>query len=121
MDSSHIVNWDKVTEDYSINHCDYVINHLSDIPEKLVSCYNPNCTHTTDLNAVCLQLLSCQEEGAIQCLPMIQCRRPAVPGWNIHARSLQKTAKLWHKLWSKCGCPSSGIMFQLKKNSKKKI
>ena len=119
MDSSHTVNWDKVTEDDSINYSDYVRNHLPDIPEELVSCCNPNCsTHTTDLNAVCLQLLSCLEEGAIQCLPMIQSRRPAVPGWNIHARSLQKTAKFWHKLWSECGCPSSGIMFQLKKNSK---
>ena len=119
MDSSHTVKWDKVTEDDSINYCEYVRNHLPDISEELVSCCNPNCsTHTTDLNAVCLQLLSCLEEGAIQCLPMIQSRRPAVPGWNIHARSLQKTAKFWHKLWSECGCPSSGIMFQLKKNSK---
>ena len=87
IDSSHIVNWDKVTEDDSINYCDYVINHLSDIPEELVSCCNPNCTHTTDLNAVCLQLLSCLEEGAIQCLATIQCRHPAVPGWNIHVHS----------------------------------
>ena len=64
--SSHIVNW--------------VRKHLSDIPEELVSCCNPNCsTHTTDLNAVCLQLRSCLEEGAIECLPMIQSRCPAVP------------------------------------------
>ena len=78
--SSHIVNWDRVTEGDSINYCDYVRKHLPDIPEELVSCCNPNCsTHTTDLNAVCLQLLSCLEEGAIQCLPMIQYRCPAVP------------------------------------------
>ena len=50
---------------------------------------------------------------------MIQSKCPTVPG-NIHARFLQKTAKFWHKLWSESGCPSSGIMFQLKKNSKKR-
>ena len=44
IDSSHIVNWDKVTEDDSINYCDYVRNHLPDIPEELVSCCNPNCS-----------------------------------------------------------------------------
>ena len=35
-------------------------------------------------------VLICLEEGAKQCLPRRQNRRPAVPGWNIHARSLQK-------------------------------
>lgn len=91
IDSFHTVDWDKVTDDESIRYCDYVRDQLPVIPDEIVSCCNPACsTHAVDLDTLCLQLLSCLEEGARHCLPKIRSKRPAVPGWNIHARTLQK-------------------------------
>ena len=40
------------------------------------------------------------------------------PGWNVCARKLKESAGFWHRLWCECGCPSSGVLSQIKRNTK---
>ena len=52
--------------------------------------------------------------------PKLRQKRPVVPGWNDSARPLCKSAKFWHRIWLECGCPISGVLFQIKKKAKKR-
>ena len=91
---------------------------------------NPNINYTyrrddhtsfpSDLDLVCTQLLDCLAVGANLCLPKSRSKSSAVPGWNIQAHSLRQSANFWHKLWCDCGCPTSGVLFQIKKKTKKR-
>ena len=40
--------------------------------------------------------------------------------WLDRFHYQSRTANFWHKLWNDAGCPSSGVLFQLKQNTKKK-
>ena len=48
-------------------------------------------------------------------------RYAPLPGWNRSAHTLKQSAQFWHKVWSDCGCPTSGVLFQIKKNSKRRF
>ena len=39
-------------------------------------------------------------------------------GWKDAACGLRESANFWHRIWSDSGCPSSGVIFQIKKNAK---
>ena len=91
-----------------MKYCDYICSHLPVIPD------------FKTLDDACSKLLECVEDGAKRYLPKLKQKRPAVPGWNDSARSLHKTANLWHQIWLDCGCPTSRVLFQIKKNAKKR-
>ena len=48
-------------------------------------------------------------------------RYAPLSGWTRSAHTLKQSAQFWHKVWSDCGCPSSGVLFQIKKNSKRRF
>ena len=74
------------------------------------------------LDDICSQLFQCISNAADLCFPKVtsRARRQRIPGWNGAARSLRETASFWHRLWSQCGHPTSGVLFQIKKRSKKR-
>ena len=120
-DSNHAVNWEKVTDADKNNFCEFISSHLSDVPESLLLCCDSTCSaHFKILDDVCSKLLKCIEDGAKKYLPKLRQKRPVVPGWNDSARPLCKSAKFWHRIWLECGCPISGVLFQIKKNAKKR-
>jgi hypothetical protein len=41
-------------------------------------------------------------------------------GWNDAARMHKTTANFWFRIWEDAGCPSSGVLFQIKKNTKRR-
>ena len=45
----------------------------------------------------------------------------SLSGWNNASLSLKQSARLWHKVWTECGCPTTGVLFQIKKNSKRRF
>ena len=57
------------------------------------------------------------------CLPKHhQCQRHSpLSGWNVAALFLKQSAHFWHKVWTECGCPTSGVLFQIRKNSKRRF
>ena len=51
-----------------------------------------------------------------------QCqRRSPLSSWNVAAQYLKQSAHFWHKVWNECGCPTSGVLIQIKKNSKSRF
>ena len=48
-------------------------------------------------------------------------RRPPLSGWNNSTNTLKQEAHFWHRVWTECGCPTSGVLFQIKKYSKRRF
>ena len=121
--SSHPrINWDNVSSDHIITYCNCIEDNIPSLPIEVLSCCNPSCKcHYSILDDVCSQLLHCIEYAAHTSLPKITVNSRRVPGWNNAARSLHQTASFWHKLWCDCGHPTSGVLFQIKKNTKKRF
>ena len=70
-----------------------------------------------------MQLFNCIESSADLCLPTQghRLRHGPLSGWNRSAHTLKQSAQFWHKVWSDCGCPTSGVLLQIKKNSKRRF
>lgn len=112
------------TELYTADHISayhsFLDEHMPAFPDDLFSCCDPSCRcHYNALDTVSAQLLECVRIGASSTLPKVKKNLRVVPRWNIHARPLQQYAAFWHKLWCDCGRPTSGVLSQIKKNSKK--
>ena len=120
-ESSSRVDWSKVTAQHAQDFCRFLNEHLPPVPGDLVECCDPGCeTHLQLLDSVCSAILDCVARGSGVCLPRAKNSRHHIPGWNARARSLRQSAILWHNIWSESGCPSSGVLFQIKKNEKKR-
>ena len=39
-------------------------------------------------------------------------------GWNDRANKLKNESKFWYRVWVEAGYPTSGVLFQIKKNAK---
>ena len=70
-----------------------------------------------------MQLFNCIAAAADLCLPKHhQCqRRSPLSGWNFAAQHLKPSAHFCHKVWTECGCPTSGVLIQIKKKSKRRF
>ena len=97
--TSYTVNWERVTDEVKNKYCEYICSHLPVIPDNVLTCCDPTCSaHFKTLDDACSKLLECVKDGAKRYLPKLKQKRPAVPGWNDSARSLHKTANLWHQI-----------------------
>ena len=120
--SADRVDWNKVTMQQAQSFCDFLHDQLPVIPDDLVDCCDPNCNfHHQELDSLCSQLLECMQRGSSICLPKTKTRQHLISGWNSIARSLKQSAAFWHRLWCDSGCPSSGVLFQIKKHAKKRF
>ena len=76
------------------------------------------------LNSYCRQLLNSIAAAADLCLPKQHHSGhspSSLSGWNNATLSLKQSARFWHKVWTECGCPTTGVLFQIKKNSKRRF
>ena len=76
------------------------------------------------LNSYCKQLLNSIAAAAELCLPKYRHSGhspSSLSGWNNASLSLKQSARLWHKVWTECGCSTTGVLFQIKKNSKRRF
>ena len=39
-------------------------------------------------------------------------------GWSEEVKPIREKSLLWSKIWHEAGCPSTGVLFQLKKHAK---
>ena len=39
-------------------------------------------------------------------------------GWSEEVKPIREKSLLWSKIWHEVGCPSTGVLFQLKKHAK---
>ena len=97
-----------------------MVHSLPKRPEAVIVCCEPNCTvHQSSLDEFCNKLSDCLLESASASIPM-HCNRgrTRIAGWNDSARPLKEKANFWHKVWTEAGCPSAGILAEIKKAAK---
>ena len=91
-------------------------------PPGILNCSSPTCSHHHEaLDSYSQHLVSTVLECASQCIPMHKSTPGAVrnlTGWNHGADKLKEATRFWHKVWEEAGCPSSGVLFNVKKHSK---
>ena len=122
--SSSSVNWFKVNPHHISSYCNHLSSIIPEFPNDIFHCCDPDCTtHHFDIDSYCVQLFNCIESSADLCLPTQghRLRHGPLSGWNRSAHTLKQSAQFWHKLWSDCGCPTSGVLLQIKKNSKRRF
>ena len=59
-------------------------------------------------------LLDCAHSS----IPSISSTPRRLAGWNDGPSELRRETNFWHKVWEEAGCPSSGFLFNIKKNAK---
>ena len=97
-----------------------MLPYLPYFPPDLLGCCDLQCTrHSTAIDDLTKQFYSCLHQASITCLPQV-CKKPTVIcGWSSNSTSrLKKESILWNHIWQDCGCPSSGVVFQLKRKTK---
>ena len=122
---SQSINWYKVTPNDILFYCDHIVSTLPEFSSDIFNCCDTDCTaHQSMLNSYCEQLFNSVSTAADLCLPNYRVSgrtSRSLSGWNSGTHSLKKSANFWHKVWSECGCPSSGVLFQIKKASKRRF
>lgn len=69
------------------------------------------------LHIVCSSFLAILQQASTQCLPHTRKRKSCVPDWNVSANKLKQSAIFWNCVWLHCGSPSSGVVYQIKRNA----
>ena len=99
-----------------------VSQRISSLSPEVFNCSHPHCTiHQDVLDSYSQHLVFTLLTCSSQCFPTISSSSSRkLAGWTDSTTNLKRTANFWHKLWNDAGCPSSGVIFQLKQNTKKK-
>ena len=45
-------------------------------------------------------------------------RSKVVTGWNEYVTKFRDAAQFWQEVWIEAGCPSAGVLFQIKHRAK---
>ena len=90
------------------------------LPTTLCDCLVADCSvHRDILDSYAQKIISCVLDCAHLCFPTYRkSSTHRLVGWKNTAYIYKHSANFWHKLWDECGCPSSGVLFQLKKKTK---
>ena len=115
-------NWSNVSHSDIEKYNAMVSQRISSLPPEVFNCSHPHCTiHQNVLDSYSQHLVFTLLTCSSQCFPTISSSSSRkLAGWNDSTTNLKRTANFWHKLWNDAGCPSSGVLFQLKQNTKKK-
>ena len=70
------------------------------------------------IDTACEKLFSCLHSAAQDSLPKRSKRSKVIPGWNDSVRILRSKATFWNRVWTECGCPSIGVLSQIRKRTK---
>ena len=112
--------WSKVSSADIDRYCHLVSCSITTLPSQTYSCVTPNCTeHNHSLDSFARNFLSTLLDCARQCFPQHSSSPRRLVCWNDTSCSkLKQTANFWYRLWEDAGHPSSGVLFQIKKNTK---
>ena len=102
-------NWARVSSLDIHNYRAFVLHHLPQLCEAVVSCCNPCCCeHHVALDQFCDQLSTCLTNQ----LPTSSCsfNSTRLAGWNDSAKLLKCHANFWHRIWCEAGCPPAGVI-----------
>ena len=112
--------WSKTTPTDVENYCALLSQHLPNLPTEVTNCSDPNClSHLPVLDAYAEKLVSALISCSLQCFPCVSSSKAkSLPGWTGGACVLKRASCFWHKVWVEAGCPTAGVLSQIKRNAK---
>ena len=119
-------NWHKVTleqKELYRQRLDVCLAELSCSLSDVVDCCEPGCTmHCELLDQIGIELTDCLLSCAAGVIPLSGGRVSGkkLAYWHDSAGPARQRSKFWYNVWREAGYPSSGVLFQLKRNAKKR-
>ena len=113
-------NWSKAEQCNIVEYQVLISASLPCLSPDVEPCCVPDCSkHKITLDSYSLQLIKCIVDSAYHSIPC-HSRAPArtLAGWNYGPKQLRSQAKFWNQVWVEAGCPSKGVLFQIKKTCK---
>ena len=87
---------------------------------ELVNCTDALCSsHTGLFDSYVGKFIALLLESASQCFPYCSPSSQSLIGWNDGPAKLKEGANFWYKVWEQAGQPSSGVLFELKRDTKR--
>ena len=113
-------NWASASPSDLNKFRDLVENSLPKLTDAASACCEPTCdVHQSSLDEFCNQWSACLLDSASASIPMYHnSGHTRIAGWNDSARPLKDKANFWHKVWIEAGCPSAGVLAEIKKAAK---
>ena len=95
--------------------------NLSVLSSEAINCYSTDCScHLELLDDYAHHLVHTLLDCACLCIPSHTTSSPRrLVGWKDGVSSLEEATNFWHKVWIEAGCPSSDVLFGIKKNANK--
>ena len=115
------IDWSKATPSQITSYQDMVSERLSDPPANLLCCSQPDCSiHDSLLDGYADHIMNTLLDCALRCLPCRTISPWKIVGWNDSTGKLKKASVFWHKVWEEAGCPTSGVLSDIKRHAKKR-
>ena len=116
------IDWSRISVDDVDRYCHMVHHLLPSPPLEAVNCCRSDCSEHLDLlDSFAQSLLSTLVSSSSLCFPCVSPSPPKIPGWNDGTRKLREMSIFWHKVWVEAGCPSAGVLFNIKCNTKSRF
>ena len=76
--------------------------------------------HYNVLDTYAEHIVHTLHDCALHCIPSHTTPSRRLVGWKAGAGVFKEASNFWHKVWVEAGCPSSGVLFSIKKNAKRR-
>ena len=116
-----VCDWHKATFDDIQNYIDRVGSLLPVVPTSVLDCCDSHCIHyRAELHLLFHRFVDYLSLAAALNIPhhCPSSRRKIFSGWTDGTHILKQKSFFWHRVWVEAGCPSSGVLFQIKKHAK---
>lgn len=91
-----------------------------DPPREALDCRNFLCKeHTDSLNIMFDSVCNACIESSVHLIKRKR-RRVPIAGWSEHVQGFKDSALLWHRIWKDNDRPAYGLLFDLRKSTRKK-
>ena len=117
--SSHTL-WSKVTTTDIEKYQHLVYQSLPELSPEFYTCVQTNCTcNISALEEFAHQFITLLLDCASSCFPSRSSSSRILVGWKDKCGKLKEDANFWYKVWVQAGRPSSGALFNIKRNAKR--
>ena len=108
-------NWSNVEQHHNDKYRHLISADLPSLPPDLACCCEPDILR---LDCYSATFVKCLVDAASFSIPH-HSRPPGctLAGWNHGSKQLKKQANIWYKVWLNAGCPSSGVLQQMKRKT----
>ena len=113
------IDWSKASPADLEIYCNMVPSNLPAFPSEVFSCLSTDCScHHVILDTYAQHIVHTLHNCATHCVPSHITSSRRIVGWKDGAGVFKEASNFWHKVWVEAGCPSSGVLFSIKKNAK---